>query len=134
MTLEWKEEYALGHPEIDAQHKHLFALIGQMADVQTPDQVKPTLMQLYKHTREHFELEEGLMRQAGYPGLAVHAGYHNGLLTRLNTLSEDVGKGHLDHAALDKLMVDWALRHTQFDDADAAGYIAKLDTPAHSPR
>jgi hemerythrin len=125
MTLEWKEAYALGHPEIDAQHKELFDLISQVAAVQTPDQLKPVLMQLYKHTREHFELEEGLMRQAGFPGLTAHAGYHNALLTRLNTISQDVGKGLVDQAALSTLMNDWALRHTQFDDADAADYIAR---------
>jgi two-component system chemotaxis response regulator CheB len=107
------------------QHKELFDLISQVAAVQTPDQLKPVLMQLYKHTREHFELEEGLMRQAGFPGLTAHAGYHNALLTRLNTISQDVGKGLVDQAALSKLMTDWALRHTQFDDADAADYIAK---------
>ena len=125
MTLEWKEEYALGHPDIDAQHKDLFDLINQMAAAQTPDQLKLVLMRLYKHTREHFELEEGLMRQAGYPGLDVHAGYNNGLLTRLNALSQDVGKGLMDRPAMNKLMTDWALRHTQFDDADAAEYIAR---------
>ena len=125
MTLEWKEAYALGHPEIDAQHKELFDLISKVAAVQTPDQLKPVLMQLYKHTREHFELEEGLMRQTGFPGLTAHAGYHNALLTRLNTISQDVGKGLVDQTALSKLMTDWALRHTQFDDADAADYIAR---------
>lgn len=125
MLVEWKEDYALGHPDIDAQHKELFDLINQMAAAQMPEQMKLPLMQLYKHTREHFKLEEGLMRQAGYPGLEVHAGYHNGLLTRLNALSQDVGKGLLDRPALNKLMIDWALRHTQFDDADAADYIAQ---------
>ncbi|MBY0465189.1 MAG: hypothetical protein K2W33_09615, partial [Burkholderiales bacterium] len=61
----------------------------------------------------------------GYPGLAVHARYHNELLSRLNALSQDVGKGLLDRPAINKLMSDWALRHTQFDDADAIDYLAK---------
>ena len=125
MMLDWKETYALGHREIDAQHKELFDLISQAEAAQTPDQLKPVLMLLYKHTREHFELEEGLMRQTGFPGLTAHAGYHNALLARLNTISKDVGKGLVDQTALSKLMTDWALRHTQFDDADAADYIAK---------
>jgi hypothetical protein len=47
------------------------------------------------------------------------------LLSRLTDLSLKVGSGQADHAAIDKLMVDWALRHTQFDDADAAAYIAR---------
>lgn len=124
MLVEWKETYKLGHPGIDAQHRELFDLINQMADAQAPDQLKPVLMQLYRHTRDHFELEEGLMKASGFPGLAAHAGYHNELLSRLNRVSQDVGKGVLDRVVLNKLMTDWALRHTQFDDADVADFIA----------
>ncbi len=119
MLVEWKKEYELGHAGIDAQHRELFELTNQMAAARTADELKPLLMVLYKHTREHFQLEEGLMRDAGFPGLAEHAEYHNKLLLRLTDLSLK------DHAAIDKLMVDWALRHTQFDDADAAAYIAR---------
>jgi two-component system chemotaxis response regulator CheB len=64
----------------------------------------------------------GLKKQCRW---TAHAGYHNALLTRLNTISQDVGKGLVDQAALSTLMNDWALRHTQFDDADAADYIAR---------
>lgn len=123
MLVEWKESYALGHPGIDAQHKDMFDLINQMADAGTPDRLKPVLMQLYRHTREHFELEEELMKAAGYPGLALHVSYHNELLSRLNQVSQDVGKGSVNRDMLNRLMSDWALRHTQFDDADAASYI-----------
>ena len=126
MSLEWKEDYALGHVELDAQHEHLFGLINQIASVQTPERLKPLLMQLYKHTREHFELEEGLMRQAAFPGLNLHAASHNALLSRLNALSQDVGRGQVDHNAITKLMSTWALRHTRLEDAEAAPYIAKL--------
>lgn len=125
MVLEWKNDYELGYQDIDAQHKYLFDLTNQLAAAQTPDQIKPLLMLLYKHTREHFELEEALMRRAGFSGLVAHAGYHNQLLMRLNQLSQDVGKGSFDRAAMDSLMTDWALRHIRFDDADAADHIAR---------
>jgi hemerythrin len=125
MLVEWKEAYKLGHPGIDAQHMQLFDLINRMADAATPDELKPLLMQLYRHTREHFELEEGEMKAAGYPGLAAHASYHNELLSRLNRVSQDVGNAAVDRSMLNRLMTEWALRHTQFDDADAAGFIAR---------
>lgn len=125
MLVEWKETYKLGHPGLDAQHMELFDLINQMADAVTPDELKPLLMQVYRHTREHFELEESEMKAAGYPGLAAHAAYHNELLSRLNRVSQDVGKEVVDRPMLNRLMTDWALRHTQFDDADAAGFIAR---------
>ncbi len=125
MALEWKQDYELGHPGIDAQHRYLFDLTNQMVAAHTSEQLKPLLMALYKHTREHFELEEGLMRQSGFPGLAAHAAYHNQLLSRLNSLSQDVGKGVVDRVAVGSLMSDWALRHIRFDDADAAAYIAR---------
>jgi len=125
MLVEWKKEYELGHAGIDAQHRQLFDLTNQMAAARTADELKPLLMVLFKHTREHFELEEALMRDAGFPGLADHTEYHNKLLSRLTDLSLKLGSGQPDPVAISQLMLDWALRHTQFDDADAAAYIAK---------
>ena len=125
MQLEWKDSYRLGHEELDRQHAHLFDMVKQIAQAQTPEALKPLLMQLFKHTREHFELEEAEMRNVGFPDWKQHAEYHNRLLSRLSELGAAVGKGQVDKAAIDKLMADWALRHIRYDDAMVAEYIAR---------
>jgi hemerythrin-like metal-binding protein len=87
--------------------------------------VRKLIMDLYKHTREHFELEEGMMRKLKFPGLEMHSNYHNSLLTRLNEVSQDVGHGQLNKPVIEKLMSDWALRHIPNDDALFAAFMAQ---------
>lgn len=53
----------------------------------------------------------------------MHTGYHNKLLSRLNTISKQVGQGVFDKPALMSLMADWALRHTVQDDAPLAAFL-----------
>lgn len=124
MTIEWKEAYKIGQDDIDAQHQHLFELTNALMATDDVPTLRKLIMALYKHTREHFEFEEGLMRKHNFPGTLEHIGYHNSLLTRLNAISQDVGKGLVDKSAIEQLMSDWVLRHTQHDDALIAAYIA----------
>ncbi len=117
MSIEWKDSYKLGDAKLDAQHQHLFDLARKILAADDVATVKGLALALYKHTRIHFEDEEGLMRQHGYPGLEAHIESHYRLLGRLNTLSQDIGKGKLDKPALDALMADWAMFHIPLDDA-----------------
>ncbi len=125
MTIEWKEAFKIGQDDIDKQHQDLFALTNALIAADDVPTLRQLLMQLYKHTREHFELEEALMRKHNFPGTGDHTNYHNSPLTRLNAISQDVGKGQVDPSAIETLMSDRALQHTQHDDALIAAYIAK---------
>ena len=126
MKLEWKDSYKVGQSDIDAQHQHLFELTTLVIEA-TGDlpALRKALMLLYKHTREHFEHEEALMRSVNFPGTMAHVDYHNSLLSRLNLVSQDVGKGQVNKAAIENLMADWALRHIPHDDAPIAAFLAK---------
>lgn len=124
MTIEWKEAYKIGQDEIDAQHQHLFELTNALMAADDVPTLRKIIMALYKHTREHFELEEALMRKHNFPGTEGHTNYHNSLLSRLNAISQEAGQGKVNKAAIEKLMSDWAIQHTQCDDALIAAYIA----------
>ena len=125
MSIEWKESLKIGHPEIDKQHQRLFELTNALMAADDVSAVRRLLMQLYKHTREHFELEEALMRQLNFPDINAHTDGHNRLLARLNGISQEVGQGLLDKSAVATLMGDWALRHISHDDARLSAFIAK---------
>lgn len=124
MGIEWKEAYNIGHADIDAQHQRLFELTNALAVANDLPSLRTALMQLYRHTREHFELEEALMRKLNYAGTLAHTTAHNQLLARLNAISQDVGQGRIDRAAIDQLMKDWAPGHVLADDALLAKFIA----------
>ena len=124
MEIEWKEAYKIGHADLDDQHQRLFELVSALTVASDLPSLRKALMQLYRHTREHFELEEALMRKVNFPDILAHTNDHNSLLTRLNAISQDVGQGKVDRAAISQLMADWALGHLGQDDALLANYIA----------
>jgi len=125
MSLEWRDAYKVGQVDIDRQHQHLFELTNALMEAEDLPTVRKLVMQLYKHTREHFELEEGLMRKLNFPGTAVHTGYHNHLLGRLNVISQEVSQGEVNKSSIEKLMTDWALKHIKYDDAQFAVFMAQ---------
>lgn len=124
MAMEWRDSYKIGDPNIDAQHQHLFALTNQFLVADDKGALTACAMQLYKHTREHFEHEERLMRKVGYPDVLAHTERHNRLLSRLNVISEHIGQDCVNRDDVESLMWDWALHHVPEDDAKLAMYLA----------
>ena len=132
MTMVWSDSYETGNAEVDGQHRHLFELVNLIISVQTTDELKPLLMRLYKHTREHFQQEEELMRSKGCPGLAGHIDGHNRLLRRLNAVSAEVGQGVFNKAELVTLVSEWVVNHILHDDIQALNYQANPVNPTQS--
>lgn len=125
MGIEWKDAYKIGQTDIDEQHQRLFELSNAVSAATDQPTVRQLLMQLYKHTREHFELEEALMREFNYPDSIAHTSLHNSLLAKLNAVSQDVGQGKVDKVAIEKLMTDWVLCHILQDDIKIADFVRR---------
>lgn len=83
-------ELKLGVPAMDADHGRLMALSGDFADAVREDAPLPRLTrilgELIARTRIHFQAEETLMDQVGYPGLSGHKADHERLLLEAQTL------------------------------------------------
>jgi hemerythrin len=124
MNIEWKEAYKIGNADLDQQHQHLFELASALAGASDQPNVRQLLMQFYKHGREHFSAEEALMRSISFPDVRAHSESHNNLLTKLNSVSSDVGQGIVDKQALEVLMTAW-LGHISHDDAKIAAFVAQ---------
>jgi hemerythrin len=125
MKVEWKDAYKTGHEVIDQQHQRLFELTNALMEAHHVGDLRHAMVLLYKHTREHFDIEELLMRQCRYPDLRPHAEMHDNLLSRLNEISEEVGRGHVNRSALVQLMDDWALHHIPHEDAEFAVFMVQ---------
>jgi hemerythrin-like metal-binding protein len=65
LELVWREEYACGHPTIDAQHRRLFVLGNALLDAILMEQPKPEierlLVEFVDHARQHFLTEESIL-------------------------------------------------------------------------
>jgi hemerythrin len=83
----WQEEYSTGVGKIDAEHRDLFAIAGNLYQAlfstgctATPEE---TFQALIGITRRHFDTEEELMRLNAYPGQEEHRRQHAQILTVL---------------------------------------------------
>jgi hemerythrin len=112
----WREEYCIGHAEIDAQHKDLFGLQSKLYDAVSAghgkELVEQVVEELLSYVRNHFILEETLMSEMNYPGFEEHRRQHLQLLERVNSMRSLVARGeNLASIELLEFMNDWLSQH-----------------------
>ena len=119
----------LGYAPVDEDHAVFVALLQQMGDA---DNVAfATLFpRLMAHTEQHFERENALMAQSGFPALAEHRGEHARVLGELHHFGRRVEKGLTAFGRSfirDRLAPWFGLHITTMD----AALIAHLKTSAN---
>src|SRR5512140_1535952 len=79
-ALGWKDEYALGIPAVDLQHRRIFDCSAGMAATGLSQSAGApagcSVDHLADLLRQHFSLEEHMMRSFDYPELDAHVEQH----------------------------------------------------------
>ena len=126
---DWKEEYSLGHAEIDSQHQRLFELASDLhaavAMGQGKAMMSKTLSHLVAYTRMHFATEERLMQAHQYPEYTRHKADHGTLTARVLDLQKDfeTGRGALTIGLL-QFLKDWLTHHIGETDRKIAIFLS----------
>lgn len=88
MDTTWDPALDTGHAGIDAQHHTLYAradrLIAAIQAGRAAAEVGEAIAFLRAYVDEHFDAEEALMAEHGYPERTVHAGLHERIRRRLD--------------------------------------------------
>jgi hemerythrin len=71
-VIEWRSGFKINIPQVDKEHRHLFALIKAL-DLESVDQ---TVEELLDYVVTHFSNEQELMEKAGYPAFEQHLTLH----------------------------------------------------------
>jgi len=123
--MDWQEEYAIGIPEIDSQHKTLFEFITEFEKAVEGEMHWNTVQPLIARTREfvrfHFAVEESLMQIVNYPQFVGHRSEHRQVLQQLEAFEQRV----LRQEAKDELvpmMSSWLLDHIIESDKPFGSY------------
>ena len=70
--LEWREESSVGIPELDAQHRHLIELLGELVRCAHSGEsggfIPTALQEVNRYAEQHLQREELVLRVCGYPG------------------------------------------------------------------
>jgi hemerythrin len=117
----WSSSYETGHPDVDRQHKHLFAMINElhaaMGHGRGREALGPVLTGLVAYTVEHFAAEETLMRASSYPDIERHMEKHEALARQVSELALRFSKGYLTiPSTLAQFLSTWLKHHIREED------------------
>ncbi len=117
--------------EIEQQHQQLVRLFKKLNDAVenrvSRKEIYQIIDEVIAYTRLHFEAEELLMVQSGYPEIEAHKEKHRQLVSEALHLKEK-----LDYVG-DEMFTDWfnhwpfarVLAHIQYADKQIKDYIAQ---------
>ncbi|MFQ5965119.1 MAG: bacteriohemerythrin [Candidatus Scalinduaceae bacterium] len=112
----WESSYSVGDKLLDEQHKKIFYLGNEISNMNGLN-VKKVVMDLFKHTREHFDHEEELMQEVQFPGFEEHRELHNDLIEKLGaTNHRSSNTDHSNVYIFRKLVYDWIIDHIMTQD------------------
>ena len=125
---EWKQQYSVGIPSIDAQHQNLFGIAHELYEAMSAGKGKAALARildrLVQYTVVHFAHEERLMRQNEYPDLAKHQVEHAALTQKVSQFQQDFQAGHVTMTVqLLHFLKDWLEHHIQGSDKAYAPHL-----------
>lgn len=127
--LVWTNNLSVNHPKIDAQHRHLFDLINELAGEKAekdPEEYARLLSCLTDYFRIHFFEEEAYMEQYGYPDLEKHKVEHVRFIYRICMFNV----GYLSSIPTDAKLVHlftrhWVVAHVMKLDMEYRDFIAE---------
>ncbi len=123
MFTEWKPEFSVGEPILDADHRHLIELLNRLSDHVGPSCSKATiidnLVQLYSSANEHFAREETIMQAHGYSNEYIkHYADHQRLLNEVILMIYEHQYGSAnDNGASTEWIHNWFHEHHTTHDA-----------------
>jgi hemerythrin len=114
----WDDSYSVDRKDIDNQHKRMFDLANGLPEDLGQRRIMETIMDLYKYTREHFEAEEQMMKEIGYPKIEEHTTLHEELILGLNAMAAKAFDDDQSVFAFKKFIYDWVIDHILNHDRD----------------
>ena len=128
MNFEWSQDYYIGIPEIDTQHKRFLSLIKSLFNEKDSLQELKILDEIYNYSVFHFISEEKLMEIYNYPELEEQKDKHRLLQLELSGFISPVLKREWNKAIFLNFLIKWFVQHTTMEDKEFAHFICKKRT------
>ena len=114
--LKWKDEYSVGIKQLDDDHKQLIILLNRFLtayEYHTGEAFeRGALKELLDYTKYHFDHEERLMEEHGYPGLAEHREQHESMIAVVGQFQKDYEmRGHEALQGVANYLYGWLINH-----------------------
>jgi len=128
--IQWSEDFVIGVPEIDEQHKALVEKLNNLIDTynDNPDKIREALDFLINYALLHFETEERFMEQYNYPGLEEQIDEHRKFTKTVNKFVDDfliMGPTPEIAKRIEKEVIEWIEHHILNVDKKIGEFIKK---------
>ncbi len=128
---EFTDDLRVGHETIDHQHAALYEAVNRLNDAlkagRSRQEMADILGFLRSYTVDHFQAEESLMRETGYPGLEAHHALHAELVRQVLELEEKYTAGTMILSIMTMhFLKDWLTHHIQDEDRRLAAYLRTM--------
>ncbi len=121
MRLGWKQNYEIGIPTIDEQHKGLLQLIN---DLLSHENLPHTKKEIVKYSELHFATEERFMTITKFPILTQHQLQHESFLKQIILFAEQLESGNTQvFTNLLQFLKNWYITHIGGTDRDYKDYF-----------
>lgn len=124
----WDEGYSVGIQAIDDEHKKLLSLINnlQTAVLYPTGETfeRQALGELVDYTKYHFQREEKLMEEYGYPEFEPHKRQHEEMIAKVGAYMDAYEKDRESTIdALTGFLKTWLIDHIAGTDQKYSGYL-----------
>ena len=124
-VLPWNDEaLSVGINSMDNTHKEFIELLNQCASATT--EAFPALFNdLLQHTQQHFQNENRIMEESGFPPTIIHQGEHTRILAELEPLSIQAKPGDISPAQryISEYIPGWFCNHAATMDSALAWHL-----------
>ncbi|MBX9849032.1 MAG: hypothetical protein K2X64_07030, partial [Rhodocyclaceae bacterium] len=130
----WSDDLNVGITDIDGPHRNMLGQLGNLAisirDGRRED-ADMALAHVREHAVEHFDNEESVMHDVGYPFLPEHVQQHRRFVENIDALREQLTLGNHDplHSAFQTklLLSDWLINHSLKFDRHLAQFMRQRE-------
>jgi len=128
--VEWKDEYSVGVKSIDDDHRKLLNLINSFQTAvryRTGESFeKESLDEVIAYTKYHFDREEKMMQEAGYPDIEAHKKIHRAMIAKIEDFLIDYEKrGYEALEDVSLYLNDWLINHINGTDQEYSALFIK---------
>lgn len=119
--LNWSESFSVGIGMIDDEHQKLFRLMNELyrhvlEGTTNDSSASRVLDELVAYTQEHFQHEEAMLQQHGYPEFEGHKRQHRRLCEEIEKFRAKGEHRKGVSLELSRFLLDWVLQHVLKDD------------------
>jgi hemerythrin-like metal-binding protein len=127
-AIEWKEEYSIGTPYIDAKHKKFINTINMLVDVLNNEESHESFFSIYHrlafYAENHFVEEERFFAQNNCPNLEEHRKSHINFVQSLIKFQKQYEEKREEmFPEFFQYLKNWLINHIQSYDRCAAEHL-----------